>query len=525
MSGPRPTAQADRAHRFGASPPLSLGVEEELLLVDAELALATCAEAVMESVPEAAAGRVSTEIFSEQIEVKTGVCLGAEEALGQLRETRGQVASAGFRMLASGLHPAATGRVRLVSNPRYQVVKEDLGEIILSTPPCGLHVHVGIPDPEAAVRIANAFRRYLPALTALSANSPFRRGADSGHASARTTVVRAYPRFQVPRAFRDYEDFCRVADELIAAAGVDDYTYIWWDVRPHPKLGTVEVRALDVQADAATSVALAALIQALAARELERPSDAGHAREALEESYFQAASHGLAARILLDDDSPEPAPQVARQVLDAARPTPASSAPTPPSRSSSGSCARATGPTSSAASTPPAGCAGCSSISTPAPADARHGARRGRLSEPGLPNPGIPFPRRPAGAGRRPRKEPSMAETVGAFVLRRLHEHGVDRIYGYPGDGINGVLGGFDRARRRDRVRPDPPRGDGRLHGLRPRQVHRRGRRLPRDLGPGRDPPAQRPLRREARPPAGRRDRRPAGAQPRSAATTSRRST
>lgn len=321
VPGPRPTAETDRdAHRFGSSPPLSLGVEEELLLVDAELGLATCAEAVLEAVPDAAAGRVSTEIFSEQIEVKTGVCLGAEEALAQLREIREEVAGAGFRLLGSGLHPAATGRVRLVSKPRYQVVKEDLGEIILSTPPCGLHVHVGMPDPEAAVRIANAFRRYLPALTALSANSPFHGGTDSGHASARTTVVRAYPRFQVPRAFRDYEDFCRVADELIAAAGVDDYTYIWWDVRPHPKLGTVEVRALDIQADAATSVALAALIQAIAARELERPSSAGHSREALEESYFQAASHGLAARILLDDDAPEPAPQVVRRVLDAARP-------------------------------------------------------------------------------------------------------------------------------------------------------------------------------------------------------------
>lgn len=321
MSGPRPTTRTDRApHRFGSSPPLSLGVEEELLLVDAELAPATQAEAVLDAIPAAAAERVSTEIFSEQIEVKTGVCHGASEALTQLREARDLVAGAGFELMGAGLHPAATGRVRLVSKPRYQVVKEDLGDIILSTPPCGLHVHVGMPDPEAAVRIANAFRRYLPVLTVLSANSPFHAGTDSGHASARTTVVRAYPRFQVPRAFRDYEDFCRVADQLIAAAGVDDYTYIWWDVRPHPKLGTVEVRAVDVQADAATSAALAALIQAIAAHELESPSDEGPPREALEESYFQAASHGLGARILLEGDSPRPAPEVAREVLDLARP-------------------------------------------------------------------------------------------------------------------------------------------------------------------------------------------------------------
>jgi carboxylate-amine ligase len=223
-------------------------------------------------------------------------------------------------MLGSGLHPSAdSGEVRLVSKPRYEVVKKDLGSL-LRTPPCGLHVHVGISDPESAVRVANAFRLYLPALQALSANSPFQEGVDSGHASARTQVVRSYPRFQVPRMFRDYEDFCRVADQLIAAAGVDDYTYIWWDVRPHPNLGTVEVRALDVPTDVATSTAIAALIQAIAAKELEEPTRPGLSREALEESYFQAASHGLSAEILLDDESPEPAREVIARVFDSVGP-------------------------------------------------------------------------------------------------------------------------------------------------------------------------------------------------------------
>ena len=125
-------------------------------------------------------------------------------------------------------------------------VKQDLVSL-LATPPCGLHVHVGVPDPETAVAVANAMRHHLPLLAALTANSPFRDGEDTGMASARASVVRSYPRFELPRAFRDYEDFLRVADQLIAAAGVDDYTYIWWDVRPHPKLGTVEVRGMDVQ--------------------------------------------------------------------------------------------------------------------------------------------------------------------------------------------------------------------------------------------------------------------------------------
>ena len=308
------------SHRFGASPPLSLGVEEELLLVDDALELTTTSEEVLERVPKELAGRVSSEIFTEQIEVKTGVCHGPAQALEELEQARRGIEEIGFPLLAVGLHPAApAGRAKLVEKPRYEVVREDFGDL-LGNPPCGLHVHVGMPDPDTAVRLANAFRLYLPVLQALSANSPFREGKDSGHASARTSVVRAYPRFQVPRLFRDYEDFCRVADQLIAAAGVDDYTYIWWDVRPHPKLGTVEVRALDVLTDVAASAAIAGLIQAIAAKELDDPTPHVLYREALEESYFQAASHGLDAEIVLDDDSPAPAREVARRVLDSVRP-------------------------------------------------------------------------------------------------------------------------------------------------------------------------------------------------------------
>ena len=307
-------------HRFGASTPLSLGVEEELLLVDERQRLAAASERVLDAVPATLSKRVSAEIFAEQIELKTGVCEGINEALADLREARDAVRAAGFGLLGSGLYPATAEReARLVEKPRYEVVRDDLGDL-LHTPPCGLHIHVGMPDPETAVRVANAFRLYLPLLQALSANSPFRDGADSGNASSRSSVVRSYPRFQMPRQFRDYEEFCLVADQLIAAAGVDDYTYIWWDVRPHPKLGTVEVRAVDAQAPVETACAVAALIQAIAARELEHPTPRGAQREALEESYFQAASHGLEAQILLDGEAPRPAREVGREVLDSVRP-------------------------------------------------------------------------------------------------------------------------------------------------------------------------------------------------------------
>jgi glutamate---cysteine ligase / carboxylate-amine ligase len=199
------------------------------------------------------------------------------------------------------------------------VVKSDLAGILNATP-AGLHVHVGMPDPETAIRVANAMRLRLPLLAALTANSPFREGFDTGLASARIATLRSYPRFEIPRSFADYDEFLAVADQLIAAAGVDDYTYLWWDVRPHPRFGTVEVRGMDVQPSVAANVAVAALIQALAAKEVERPARTDLRREAIAESYFQAESHGLRARLLADDGTPTPAADLAARVLAEARP-------------------------------------------------------------------------------------------------------------------------------------------------------------------------------------------------------------
>jgi glutamate---cysteine ligase / carboxylate-amine ligase len=310
---------AARQHRFGSSPPLTIGVEEELLLVDRDCGLVAEGEEVLERIARDHRDAVSTEIFAAQIELKTGICMDAEQAYRQLREVRHVAAVAGARLMGSGLYPAEGGEPALVEKARYKAVKRDLASL-LSTPPCGLHVHVGVPDPETAIAVANAMRHHLPLLAALTANSPFRDGADTGLASARAAAVRSYPRFELPRAFRDYDDFLRVADQLITAAGVDDYTFIWWDVRPHPKLGTVEVRGMDVQPAPQANVAIAALIQALAAKEIDRPGAPGLAREAIEESYFQAERYGLGARLMVDERTAAPAADVARATLEEARP-------------------------------------------------------------------------------------------------------------------------------------------------------------------------------------------------------------
>jgi glutamate---cysteine ligase / carboxylate-amine ligase len=311
--------EARREHRFGSSTPLTLGVEEELLLVDREYGLVAEGEELLERIDRDYRRAVSTEIFATQIELKTGICLDAEQAVRELREVRRAVAGAGARLMGSGLYPGDSGEPTLVEKARYAPVKRDLASL-LNTPPCALHVHVGVPDPETAVAVANAMRHHLPLLAALTANSPFRDNADSGLASARAASVRSYPRFELPRAFRDYEEFLQVADQLIAAAGIADYTYIWWDVRPHPKLGTVEVRGMDVQPTAEANAAVAALIQALAAKEIDRPGAPGLTREAIEESYFQAERYGLEARLMVDDHTAAPAAEVARRTLEEARP-------------------------------------------------------------------------------------------------------------------------------------------------------------------------------------------------------------
>ncbi|MGN6217694.1 MAG: carboxylate-amine ligase, partial [Solirubrobacterales bacterium] len=163
-----PESEAARSeHKFGSSTPLTIGVEEELLLVDADCGLVAEGEGVLERIDPDRRASVSTEIFATQIELKTGVCLDAGQAARELTEVRRAVAGAGAHLMGSGLYPAESGEPALVEKARYETVKKDLASL-LATPPCGLHVHVGVPDPETAVAVANAMRHHLPLLAALT---------------------------------------------------------------------------------------------------------------------------------------------------------------------------------------------------------------------------------------------------------------------------------------------------------------------------------------------------------------------
>jgi carboxylate-amine ligase len=175
-------------------------------------------------------------------------------------------------------------------------------------------VHLGAPSPDDAIRMLNGLRLHLPLLQGLSANSPYWFGADSGLASARFSLVRSYPRRGVPRFFHDWAEYAETVEATGAAGDFDDYTFIWWDVRAHPRLGTVEVREMDVQPSLEDAAALAALVQALAAQALESESAAVPA-EAIGESSFRASRDGIDATIL-HDGALRPLREVARATAE-----------------------------------------------------------------------------------------------------------------------------------------------------------------------------------------------------------------
>jgi carboxylate-amine ligase len=308
--------------RFGAERPFSLGVEEELFLVDPVTgAQANASAAVIERV-EVGDGRIERELHACQVELITGVCGSVGEAVDALGRLRGAVLGTGAGLLGAGTHPAAAeGEAEITDKERYERIRELLGDAV-ATPVGGLHVHVGMPDEEVAIRTFNGLRRHLPLLQALAANSPFRHGRDTGLASAREVTMRGWPRSGVPRAMRDFDDFSATAQLLARAADVPDYTWFWWKLRPHPRLGTVELRALDAQTTLEDLSALVALVHCLARSEAERPTAGGAEPpgELLDEASFRAARWGIAARLPDADGRLRTVPELLAEALASARP-------------------------------------------------------------------------------------------------------------------------------------------------------------------------------------------------------------
>ena len=226
----------------------------------------------------------------------------------------------GAGLLGAGTHPTATEDDAEISDKdRYERIHELLGDAI-ATPVAGMHVHVGMPDPETAIKVFNAMRVHLPLLQALAANSPFRHGRDTGLASARDVTIRSWPRSGVPRAMRDFEDFTETAGLLTRAAGVEDYTWFWWKLRPHPRLGTVEIRAFDSQTSLEDTGALVALTHCLARAAAEEAPAPALPSELVEEGLFRAARFGVRAELPDASGALHPFDEVLAGALDRARP-------------------------------------------------------------------------------------------------------------------------------------------------------------------------------------------------------------
>jgi len=262
---------------FGATAPYTVGVEEEFQLVDpGSRALSPAVDAVL------AAGDGSRLITSELsrscVEMLSPV-FGtvaelARELPGLRRKVRGLAREGGVEIVAAGTHPFSEPTEQpLVDGDHNRRVEQEMGWVARTQAIYGLHVHVAVPDGDTAIRAVNALARRVPLLVALSANSPFWRGSDTRLASTRVKVFELFPRSGFPPAFRRWQDFERHVEVLVASGSVPDYSWCWWDARPHQKFGTVELRAPDVQTDASHTAALAALVQCLVANAVASADD------------------------------------------------------------------------------------------------------------------------------------------------------------------------------------------------------------------------------------------------------------
>src|SRR5436305_4377124 len=243
--------------RFGAAPPWSLGIEEELMLVDAET-LEPARDGFSRVFGEATE-RVKPELFESFVEITTPVVLTAEEAERELRELRHEVAERaaahGLAVLATGSHPTARGRVPIVPVQRYRKLMAQLGPRLYRQHVCGLHVHVSVPDPDSCLRAFEGVVPRLPGLLAASANSPFWDGVESGWRSIRSQILLEMPTGGTPPVLRSWDDW--------EAATRGDSTRRHWDAWPRPEYGTLEVRVLDQPTSVRRTAELAAEVQRL----------------------------------------------------------------------------------------------------------------------------------------------------------------------------------------------------------------------------------------------------------------------
>jgi carboxylate-amine ligase len=328
LSGRRTVASW--AH-WQASDAYTVGLEEEVMLLDAEhdWALARRVDEVIPALTPGLAAHVSAETQNSVLELASSPHHSAAAAAAQARELRTRLVAElnpmGLWAAAAGTHPLAVWTdTRISGGERHQTVYELMRELARREPTFGLHVHIGVGDPDTAVTLYNRLRPHLPLLLALSANSPYWQGRDSGLASARTPIFQAFPRVGIPRPFDSYEGYVEAIDLLLRCEAIPEPTHLWWDVRLQPRFGTVEIRIMDVQSSPDFTHALVGLVQTIAHLELEEgfhTSPLSGQNEVLIENRFSASRDGMHA-LLIDPltETRVRADTVMEALLEAARP-------------------------------------------------------------------------------------------------------------------------------------------------------------------------------------------------------------
>jgi carboxylate-amine ligase len=296
-------------HRFGKGEPYTLGVEEEYMLLDPEtFDLVQHIDTVLAAVHgHELEARINPELMQSTVEIATPVCRTAGDVEAALRSLRGTITEVardkGLRVGSAGTHPFSLfERQRITARDRYRNLVDQLQYVARRELIFGMHVHVAVDGPEKAVQVVNGLLNDIAGLLALSASSPFWRGEPTGLASSRQMVFAAFPRSGPPPRFKDYADYAEVVGQLERTGCIADYTHIWWDVRLHPRLGTVEVRICDAVTRLEDAVAIAAYCQALVKQYSERFDQAleipSYHRILTSESKWLAARYGLEAPVM-----------------------------------------------------------------------------------------------------------------------------------------------------------------------------------------------------------------------------------
>lgn len=308
--------------QFGAGPPYTVGVEEEFQLVDpASRALSPAVDAVVGAGD--GTDLVTSELSRSCVEMLSPVFRTVPELARELpalrRRVGGMAREAGVAIVASGTHPFSDPTEQPLAEGDHNArIEREMGWVARTQAIYGLHVHVAVPDGDAAIGAVNELARRVPLLVALSANSPFWRGSDTRLASTRAKIFGLFPRSGLPPTFRNWEDFAGHVETLVSSGSIPDYSWCWWDARPHPKFGTVELRAADVQTDVSHTAALVALVQCLVAG-----SDGRDPEDPLfvAENKWRAVRHGMDADFY-DFAAGEavPARRMVRKVVEELRP-------------------------------------------------------------------------------------------------------------------------------------------------------------------------------------------------------------